>query len=171
MGLHKVNTPARMTFALLGDDRVLVGGELQADFDTPTLIEDGAISATPVTIVEVQSGIYEASFTPTTTGEWYLFVQHTATGLAYDAGWTVTATGADVPTPSEIVAAAGADGDSLIEMVTALYDVVVVGDSENFNAGQASPGVVFKKKDGSGSRVTCNLDAHGNRTGAVVDHT
>lgn len=52
-------------------------GLVQSDF-TVSLIKDGAISAVPVTITEIGSGLYSVSFTPNSIGLWSINVRVTA---------------------------------------------------------------------------------------------
>lgn len=73
--LHKVSTLARMHFTVFDEDDAVVTGAVDGDF-TKRLAKDDANDTTTVTVAEIANGRYVASFTPTSTGAYYLTVSH-----------------------------------------------------------------------------------------------
>lgn len=69
-----------------------------------------------------------------------------------------------------VAAEAGADGDSLIEMITSLYDVLVAGESEGWVGGSAVD-VVFWNKAKTVQRLQVHVDPHGNKSAITVNHS
>lgn len=153
-----------MTFALLDGDSVLVSGEVQADFDTPTLIVDGVVDAvTTVTIAEIQLGLYEASFTKP-SGECYLFVQHTASSSAWDSSFSDPAT--SVPTAAAIAAAVGAltkDGYTLLQHL-GIQSAVLAGKASGGPSGTA-----FRDVADARDAVTTSANGNGDRASVTID--
>jgi hypothetical protein len=91
--VHKVSTTARMHFTVYNSSNTAVTGLADGDF-TKLLAKDDATDATTVTVSEVGSGRYVASFTPASTGTWYLVVrQATHAPRGWHEAWEVTTGG------------------------------------------------------------------------------
>lgn len=91
--LRKVSVLVRTAFSVYDSSDVAVTGLVNGDF-TKRLAKDGANDATVVTVTEIANGRYEASFTPASTGFWYLTVtQATHNPRGWDESFDVTTDG------------------------------------------------------------------------------
>lgn len=96
----KVSTTARVNFTVYDSSDAVVTGLVDGGF-TKRLAKDGANDATTVTIAEIGNGRYTATFTPASTGNWYLLIFHaTYNPRGWDETFDVTTDG--VPTVAAI---------------------------------------------------------------------
>lgn len=84
--VHKISTIARAYFEVYDTLNAPVTGLINADF-TKLLALDGVDNATAVTVTEIGSGRYFASFTPGSTGSWHLLIRQATYNLR---GWHET---------------------------------------------------------------------------------
>lgn len=155
MSLAKVSTVVRAAFSVFNSSNVAVTSLVTANF-TLLLQKDGADDATSVSIVEVGSGRYEATFTPGSVGKWTLNVRHATHN---PRGWVetfeVTASGADPNTFTK-------DGLTMSEHA---------GTQTAVLAGKVSggpSGSVFRAADDSADRVAMTANSSGNRTSVTI---
>lgn len=96
----KVSTTARTVFTVYDSNDAAVTGLVNGDF-TKLLSKDGANDATAVTVTEIANGRYTATFTPGSTGVWYLLITQATYNLR---GWeeTFDVTTDGIPTVSAI---------------------------------------------------------------------
>ena len=98
--MMKVSTTARAVFTVFDSNDAAVTGLGDGDF-TKRLAKDGANDATAVTVAEIANGRYTATFTPASTGVWYLLILQATYNLR---GWeeTFDVTTDGVPTVAAI---------------------------------------------------------------------
>lgn len=119
--MMKVSTTARVHFTVYDSSDAVVTGLGDGDF-TKRLAKDGSNDTTTVTIAEIANGRYTATFTPGSTGVWYLLITHATYNLR---GWeetfdvstdgipTVAAIQSGLPLASDYSAARAAKLDNL----------------------------------------------------------
>lgn len=91
--IAKVGVVARADFAVYDAADAPVTGLVTGDF-TRLLSKNGVDDATAVTVAEVGSGRYEATFTPGSAGYWHLLLRHaTHNPRGWQEGFDVTADG------------------------------------------------------------------------------
>jgi hypothetical protein len=73
--VHKVSVLARGDFSVYDSSNAPVTGLVNGDF-TKLLSKDGVSDATVVTVTEIATGRYTATFTPASTGIWTLTVRN-----------------------------------------------------------------------------------------------
>lgn len=175
--LHKTGVAIRSYFAVYDSSDAAVTGLLDGAF-TKLLSKDGATSAVTVTISEVGSGIYAASFTPNGVGAWDLVVRH----ATYNArGWEETYdVSTDGPLPAgaamaltsserDSVAAAlldlanGVESGYTLRQALRLVAAVLCG-----KASGGPNGTIFRSMDDSANRVSSTSDSNGNRTAVTL---
>lgn len=138
-------------FVVYDENNAPVNGLLDAAF-TKLLFDNGAVSGAAVTITFVSSGVYTASFTPTSTGAWDLVIRHaTYAPRGYEETFDVTETG---PDPFTRVI----DGFTFFEEME-LIGAVLCG---KVSGAPATP--VFRSMDDLAVRVSAICDVVGNRT-------
>ncbi len=96
----KVSTTARVVFTVYDSNDAAVTGLGNGDF-TKLLSKDGSNDATAVTVAEIANGRYTATFTPASTGVWYVLITQATYNLR---GWeeTFDVTTDGIPTVSAI---------------------------------------------------------------------
>lgn len=138
-------------FEVYDENNVPVDGLLNAAF-TKLLYVNGAVSLIPVTVTFITSGVYGATFTPTTNGAWQLVVrQATYAPRGWEETFDVTTTGPDMFT--RVI-----DGYTFYEEME-LIGAVLCG---KVSGGPGTP--VFRSMDDLANRVASICDAFGNRS-------
>lgn len=175
---HKVSTSARMVFALYNSSNALVTGEA-ANFTT-NLLKDGAADVTAVSVAEAGStGIYSATFTPGSTGHWYLLARHaTHAPRGFQESWDVTTHGSDLAAGATAGApTANQNADALLDRTNGVETDVTLRQALQ-RIGAAAAGkctvsgdgttITFTGLDGSTVRLTVTANPEtGARTAAA----
>jgi len=139
-----------------------VTGLVNGDF-SKFLSVDGVNSAVVVTVSEIGNGRYQASFTPTSTGFWYLLITNaTYNPRGWDEEFDVTTGG--VLSTSDIangilLLANGVESGFTVQDTLRLMSGVLCG---KVSGGPGSP--VFRNMPDTANRVAATADASGNRT-------
>ena len=166
---RKVSTLVRSEFTVYDSSNNPVTGLVNGDF-TKRLAKDGANDATAVTVAEVANGRYEASFTPASTGFWYLLVsQATHNPRGWDEEFDVTTDG--LPAVSDITSAilvlsieTGLTFKDCLRLCTAA--------AAGKLSGAATTTIVIRNAAADDKdRITATVDASGNRSAITLDLT
>lgn len=162
--VQKVSVLIRAYFEVYDSAQAPVTGLLNTDF-TKLLIKDGVDDATVVTVAEVSSGRYQASFTPGSAGAWHLTIRNATYNKR---GWHETF---DVNTGG--VLAANDIADALLDRANAI-DTYTVRNAFKFVAamlagkvsgsGTSGDPYIFRSLDDSADRVTMQANSAGDRT-------
>lgn len=170
------NAPHVLAFSVYTSAGVGVASLTAADFTI--LLSSGAtdLSTAGVAIAEVGgaglgSGRYAATYTDAGVARAETLEIRPVAAAHFPKAWVETFDLVAGGAAAAGAAAVGADGDTLLEMVTFIYDVLGAGSSTGHVAGAASPGVVYTNKAGTVDRWTGDLDVNGNRSNGVVDHS
>lgn len=87
--VYRTNDTVRGDFSVFDSAGAAVTGLVDANF-TKVLTRNGATSAQTVTVTEIASGLYTATFTANATGDWSLSVRHaTHNPEGWEGSWTV----------------------------------------------------------------------------------
>lgn len=147
--VQKKDTAIRVYFSVFDASDAVVTGLVSGNF-TKILHKDGAVSAVAVTVAEIATGVYTATFTPNATGAWYLCVRHaTHNPRGWEEAFDVTTDGV----LDEI------ETGYTVKQVLRLMAAVLCGKA----SGGASNSV-FRSLDDSANRVTSVADSSGNRS-------
>ena len=123
---------------------------------TKVLVVDGASSAVTVTVTEVASGVYTATFTPNAVGLWSLWITHaTHNPRGWAEDFDVTAGG--------VLDGADIDGKTPVEALK-LIAAVLAG---KVSGGPDAP--VFRSLDDGANRVSMTADENGNRSAVTLN--
>ena len=165
--LQKVSTVCRADFTVYDSSNSPVTGLVNGDF-TKLLAKNGANDATVVTVSEIGTGRYSATFTPASTGVWYLLVKHaTHNPRGWDEQFDVTTDGplaiADVA-DGILDKADGVETGRTVRQILRLMASVTLG-----KASGGPGGSVFRDTNDTKNRVTTTADGSGDRTAVAYD--
>jgi hypothetical protein len=157
--VQKVSTLVRADFTVYDSLNNKVTGLVNADFGK-FLSVDGVASGVIVTVTEVNAGTrpgeYTATFTPPTTGVWYLLINNAANNpRGWDEDFDVTVTGPDLG----VFVVDGYTYNQIMELLGAALAGKISGAPLN---------PVFKSMDNLATRITAVCDASGNRTSVTL---
>ena len=165
--VQKVSVAAGAYFEVYDSSNVAITGLVNGDF-TKLLAKDGANDGTTVTVAEIGSGRYYATFTPGSVGVWHLLIRNATYNTR---GWqeTFQVTAGGVLTTTDISGdlldlAAAIDGKTPRETLK-LMAAVLVGKVSGMGTG--SP--VFRDMADSANRVTATCDEDGNRSAVTLN--
>lgn len=153
--VQKVSTLVRAAFVVYNSADAGVTGLVAANF-TKLLQKDGVDDATAISVVEVTSGRYEATFTPASTGVWTLVLRHATHN---PRGWIETF---DVTTNGADLGAATKDGYTVMEHL-GIQSAMLVG---KVTGGPGSP--IFRSANDAANRVAMTADSSGNRSAVTI---
>lgn len=164
--VKKVGLPILVQFAVYTSSQVAVLDLTTGDFAF-LLFVDGAASIVSVTVTEMSGGCYEASFTPPTTGTWYLMIRHATYNKR---GWqeTFDVTSDGIPTLADIAAkildtAGDVDGYSVRQALKLMGAGILAKCS-----GEPSNPVTFRSMNDLADRIVVSVDADGNRVSVTL---
>lgn len=169
--LHKVSTTARLHFTVFNSSNAVVTGLVTGNF-TIRLAKDDATDATAVTVAEIGNGRYSATFTPASTGDWYIHILHaTHAPRGWDGAWSVTTYGSDLAaavtagTPT-----ANQNADALLDRANGVETGVTprqalqrMGATTAGECTISGTTVTFKGLDDATTRVTATVASNGAR--------
>jgi hypothetical protein len=154
--VQKVSTVVRADFSVYDSANAPVTGLMNGDF-TKLLSKNGVDDATAVTVSEIGSGRYSATFTPATVGVWYLLVRHaTYNKRGWEEQYDVTN-----------------DGIGPVDAIESGYDIArtlrnIAAGTAGKVSGLAAGSPVFRNQADTADQITATTDVDGNRT--VVTH-
>lgn len=175
--LHKVSVLVRSYFSVFDTADAAVTGLLDGAF-TKVLSKDGASSAVAVTVAEIGSGKYVASFTPDGVATWDLRISHathnprgwqatydvTTDGpLAAGAAMALTSAERDSISNALLDLANGVETSYTVRQTLRLMAAVLCGKA---SGGPGSP--VFRNLADTANRVSSTADSNGNRSAVTL---
>lgn len=162
--MQKAGVLIRADFEVYDSAKNPVTGLVTGDF-VKLLAKNGVDDATAITVSEVGSGRYEATFTPATTGTWHLVIREASLNKR---GWheTFDVTTSGVPTPTD-VADALLDRVSAIDGYTPREALKILGAAlAGKLSGDGSVGnpYIFRSMNDVADRINAVADSTGRRT-------
>ncbi len=155
-----VNNLVRTELTVFDANDNPVTGLVNGDFNK-TLVLNGITDPTVVTVSEISAvfrpGQYEVTFTPTSTGEWYLYVNEpTYNKRGWDEEFDVTVTGPDW-------------GQRVIDGFTVAQTVALMAAANQGKVSGAPLNPVIRSQDDVADRITATCDANGDRIAVVLN--
>lgn len=181
----KTSSTARFDFVVFDQFDVAVTGLVNGDF-TKFLTKNGVVNATTVTVTEVASGVYTATFIPDAISYWSLNIRNATYNLR---GWfeDYTVITGDLNNIDAAISSRAIAGDAMAltsgertTLVAAVFaSVIETGYTflqtmriiASILAGKISggPGTpVFRNLQDSADRVSSVADSSGNRTSVTL---
>jgi hypothetical protein len=157
--VQKVGTLVRTELIVFDDGDNRVTGLVNADF-TKRLVKDGVSDPTVVTVSEIDAitrpGEYEATFTPLTIGEWFLYVfESTFNPRGWQEQFDVTVTGPDW-------------GQRVIDGFTVAQTTALMAAANQGKVAGAPLAPVIRAQDDSADRIAATCDLNGDRIAVTL---
>lgn len=156
----------RTAFTVYDSSNAPVTGLVNGDF-TKLLAKNGVDDATVVTVSEIGGGRYQASFTPASTGSWYLLIRNaTHNPRGWDEFFDVTTDGVLGYNTIASTLLDLADGIETGFTLKQTLRLIAAGICGKVSGAPLSP--MFRNMPDTADRMASTCDASGNRTAVTL---
>lgn len=157
--VQRSGSAIRSVFAVYDSNGDPVLGLTNTDF-TKLLSKDGVDSAIAVTVAEIGSGRYTATFTPNASGVWSVLLRNaTYNKRGWQEDFDVNAHGSDI-----FDGASGVETNFTFRQVMRLVASIMLGKASGGPAGS-----IFRDLNDTKDRVTTAADENGDRSSMSYD--